>query len=344
MHHDNQWRPAERHSRSHTPYQRHKLKNANWVTPEEASVIDKHYNHWRYHDNWYRKPDYHLEKGLLKKYVGKPYEDFLKVWHDRTKNLRRQGVVMELNYIENKPTDEANTREEYYVDFDGIIRVNEDYPVWRRGKKPIKIVEKEVVKYHLKREIYNKDFWASTPFYMILPILRRYFSTSDYHEILAGGITQDKFNRMKESAIYSGLDYTIDRFKHKHNTRLLENNPHAYRGFSNWCHYNCFADLFDADYSESVCRYVYPGTPEYARIIAEQNDADRKARREHNQRKDEYLSSLLHNIEADRKTREDALNSQKIAKHGFDENESFRGEDYHGQKRKKHKGDWAIEA
>ena len=125
------------------------------------------------------------------------------------------------------------------------------------------------------------------------------------------------------------------RYKHKHNTKLLENNPHAYRGCTNWCYYNGFRDLFDVDYSDSVYRYIYPGSPEYARIEAEKQDANRKAYREYKQQKEEYLSGLLHNIEADRKAREDALNDQKIAKHGFNENESFRGDEYHGQKRKK---------
>ncbi len=335
MKHDNQWRPSESRSRSYTPYQRHKLKNSNWITPEEAKAISKHYNHWRYGGSQYREPDWHLEKTLIKKYIGKPYRDFLKAWHDRTKSLRKQGVPLELNHISDRLTDEPDPRDEFYVDMDGIIRKNQDYPVWKHGKKPIKIVEKEIIKYNLKPEIHNNNYWFSTPFFDILFILRRYFSKTDYNEILEGGIPKDKFDRMAENAIYSGLEYTIDRYKHKHNTKLLENNPHAYRGCTNWCYYNGFRDLFDVDYSDSVYQYIYPESPEYARIEAEKQDANRKANREYKQQKEEYLSGLLHNIESDRKAREDALNDQKIAKHGFDKDESFRGADYHGQKRKK---------
>lgn len=334
MKYDNQWRPSESRSRSYAPYQRHKLKDVNWVTSEEAKAISKHHNHWRRGDSRYREPDWHLEKTLIKKYIGKPYRDFLKAWHDRTKSLRKQGVPLELNYISDRLTDEPDSRDEFYVDMDGIIRKNQDYPVWKHGKKPIKIVKKEIIKYNLKPEIHNNNYWFS-PFFDILFILRRYFSKTDYNEILEGGIPKDKFDRMTENAIYSGLEYIIDRYKHKHNTKLLENNPHAYRGCTNWCYYNGFRDLFDVDYSDSVYRYIYPGSPEYARIEAEKQDANRKAYREYKQQKEEYLSGLLHNIEADRKAREDALNDQKIAKHGFNENESFRGDEYHGQKRKK---------
>ena len=334
MKYDNQWRPSESRSRSYAPYQRHKLKDVNWVTSEEAKAISKHHNHWRRGDSRYREPDWHLEKTLIKKYIGKPYRDFLKAWHDRTKSLRKQGVPLELNYISDRLTDEPDSRDEFYVDMDGIIRKNQDYPVWKHGKKPIKIVKKEIIKYNLKPEIHNNNYWFS-PFFDILFILRRYFSKTDYNEILEGGIPKDKFDRMTENAIYSGLEYIIDRYKHKHNTKLLENNPHAYRGCTNWCYYNGFRDLFDVDYSDSVYRYIYPGSPEYARIEAEKQDANRKAYREYKQQKEEYLSGLLHNIEADRKAREDALNDQKIAKHGFNENESFRGDEYHGKKKKK---------
>lgn len=337
MKYDNQWRPAEHHNRSYAPYQRHKLKNSNWTTPEEANAISKHYNHWRYGGSWYREPDWHLEKTLIKKYIGKPYCDFLKAWHDRTKSLRRQGILMELRYINNSPTNEPDSRDEFYVDLDGIICVNEKYRCWQKVKKPIKVIEKEVIKYNLKPEIHNNNYWFSTPFHDILFILRRYFSKTDYNEILAGGIPKDKFDRMSENAIHSGLDYSIDKFKHMYNAQLLKNNPNAYPGSHNWCYYQCFDDLFNADYSESIYRYIYPGTPEYVRITSELNDAKRKAEREYNQQNEEYLSNLLYSIEVNRKSKEKQENSIKISKHGFDENESFRGDEYHGQKRKKNK-------
>ncbi len=90
---------------------------------------------------------------------------------------------------------------------------------------------------------------------------------------------------------------------------------------------------------------IYPGTPEYSRITAEQNDAANKARREYKQQNEEFASDLLHNIETDRKAKEDEINRQKIIKHGFDEDESFRGPEYHGKKYKKRKNNnWAIES
>ena len=172
---------------------------------------------------------------------------------------------------------------------------------------------------------------------MILPILRRYFSVTDYNDIIGGNIYQDRFDKLVENSTYSGINIAIDMFARKYNNRLQENNPRAYKYRHDWCYYCYFKDLFDKDYSESIYRYIYPGTPEYDRIMAERRDARRKAIREYKRENEEYLSNLLGSIDADRKAREVQENSIRIAKHGFDENESFRGDEYHGQKRKKHK-------
>lgn len=342
MKHDKQWNPSEHHSKGYAPYQRHKLKAANWVTPEEAVAISKHCNKWNHSGIWSLQPDWRLELDLLNKYVDKPYNDFLKAWHNRTKRLRRQGVPLELNHIESKLTDNPDSREEFYVDLDGIIRVNKNYRRWRRGKEPIKVIEKEVVKYHLDDKIHSKNWCTSTPFHMILSILSHYLSVTDYNDILDGGISKEKFDRLVQSSMYSGINYAIDKFARNHNKELSKNNPRFYMGSPRYCRYDCFKDLFVADYSESVYRYIYPGSPEYSQIVAERNDASNKARREYKKQMDEYRTGLLHNIEADRKAREEEINRQKIIKHGFDENESFRGEEYHGKKHKRRK--MAIDA
>ena len=349
MKRDNQWRPHDKTRGSYAPYQRQRLKNTDWVTPEEGESISRHYNRWRKYwsrgrYNARREPDYKLEKNLIIKYIDKPFEDFLKAWHDRTRLLRNQGVVLDFSYIKPEMTDQPDKWNQYYVDMDGIIRVNSGYNCWSHGKNPIKIVEKEIIRYRIKSEIYNSDWWT-TPFAGIMQILRRYLSTSDYRAIVAGSISSETFERLVNSSMYSGINWTIDKFAHKHNQKLLESNPYAYRNNPDWCDYNCFKDLFDADYSGSIYRYIYPGTPEFARYEAERRDAERKNRREYLKQKEEYTASLLHNIEADRKAREAELNNQKIIKHGFDDKESFRGEEYHGQKRKKRNGDnWAIDA
>ena len=308
MKYDNQWRPSKRHHRNYAPYQRQKLKSLNWETPEAAESISKHYNHWRYRDNWYRNPDYHLEKKLLKKYINKPYNDFLRTWHDRTKSLRKQGTNLKLNYITINPTDNLNTRKEFYVDSNGIIRQNSEYYAWRRKKKkqPIKIVVKEIVEYRLKSDIYNNSRWRNMPFRDILYILQKYLSIVDYHAVIGGCIPNTTYIRLCNSARFSGIDNAIYGYRMKYNNNLI--GP----GSNGWCYYSCFTDLFEKDYSKSKYRYIYPGTPEYIRYYAEKSDA-----------------------KADRKLRDTMENSIKIAKHGFDEAESFRGPEYHGGKRKK---------
>lgn len=346
MKRDNQWRPSEHRNKGYAPYQRHKLKDANWVTPEEAATISKRCNKWRRNGIWDREPDWDLERKLINKYVNKPYDMFIKTWHERTKRLRKQGVLLELRYIKPTMTDNPSTWDEFYVDTEGIIRKNDTYR-WRfnKNKKPIKVVEKEIVKYRLHEEIYNENRWCQTPFYGILSVLRKYFSTTDYNDIINNGIDAVKFNKLVDRSMNSGINSAIEKWARKHNKELCENNPHAYRGTRGWCPYDSFKDLFVADYSESIYRYIYPGTAEYSRITAEQNDATNKARREYKQQNEEFISGLLHNIETDRKAKEDEINRQKIIKHGFDENESFRGPEYHGKKRKRRKNNnWAIES
>jgi len=343
MKHDKQWNPSEHHNKGYAPYQRHKLKASNWVTPEEAAMISKRCNKWCHNGIWGREPDWNLERKLINKYVDKPYDVFIKAWHERTKQLRKQGVLLELRCIKPTLTDSPSTWDEFYVDTEGIIRKNDNYR-WRfnRNKKPIKVVEKEVVKYHLDDKIYSKNWCTPTPFHMILSILSHYLSVTDYNDILDGGISKEKFDRLVQSSMHSGINYAIDKFARNHNKELGKNNPRFYMGSPGYCRYDCFNDLFVADYSESVYRYIYPGTPEYSQIVAERNDASNKARREYKKQMDDYRAGLLHNIEANRKAKEDEINRQKIIKHGFDENESFRGEEYHGKKHKRRK--MAIDA
>ena len=65
MKRDNQWRPSEHRSKEYAPYQRHKLKDANWVTSEEAATISKRCNKWRRNGIWEREPDWDLERKLI---------------------------------------------------------------------------------------------------------------------------------------------------------------------------------------------------------------------------------------------------------------------------------------
>jgi hypothetical protein len=77
------------------------------------------------------------------------------------------------------------------------------------------------------------------------------------------------------------------------------------------------------------------GTSKHKQYRHESIKAYKKEERKRKREKLEKEERLLHNIEEDRKRKERDENSLKILKHGFDEEISFRGEEYHGKKKKR---------
>ena len=76
------------------------------------------------------------------------------------------------------------------------------------------------------------------------------------------------------------------------------------------------------------------GTAEYTKYKAEEKDRKNKEEREKKKLNEETISTLLWSIEDKRKADELAKNIINRDRLGFDD-ESFKGEFYHGQKRKK---------
>ena len=86
---------------------------------------------------------------------------------------------------------------------------------------------------------------------------------------------------------------------------------------------------------------VYPkqvsysrGTKDFSRYCAEKKKRDRKSERERKKRREEKNQWILYKMEAMKKEKEEQLNTITRDRLGFNE-ESFIGEPYHGQKRKK---------
>ena len=82
------------------------------------------------------------------------------------------------------------------------------------------------------------------------------------------------------------------------------------------------------------CDILMEGTTEYIKYKAEEKDRKNKEEREKKKLNEETISTLLWSIEDKRKADELAKNIINRDRHGFDD-ESFKGEFYHGQKRKK---------
>jgi hypothetical protein len=106
------------------------------------------------------------------------------------------------------------------------------------------------------------------------------------------------------------------------------------------------ADRWTKDGSQSIFDQLFPtyeyrrydtlyeGTPAYIQYMKEKEDAKRKDERERKKNREIYLDNLLYTIEQKRKLAEISKNIIDRDRLGFNE-ESFIGEPYHGQKRKK---------
>lgn len=96
---------------------------------------------------------------------------------------------------------------------------------------------------------------------------------------------------------------------------------------------------YDHRVKEIIDRYVWKwewnkGDPGYKQIKAEHDAFKRKEKREREKLAEEQRENLLHYLEAQKKQRDLEKDIISRDRHGFDE-ESFKGEFYHGQKRKK---------
>lgn len=335
MKHDKQWRPNEKRKSSWAPYQRAKLKDVRPHTAIEAETICKYANnwtrHWKHYWQWKMDVDYILEEKLLQKYLNKPFADFERAWHTRTKYLRDKGFQPELDMIDTEPDVALNNAYAYYVDSQGIIRRNEDHWKFSHKIKPIKVVVNEVVEYVLRDDIYNENHPWSCEHKGLVEILRKFLKTNEFRAIVDRSISEAKFNSIKNRLSYTGINFAI----HEYCKRYDEAHWLGGRHYSARCPYNRFDDMFVKDTSKSTYRYIEPGTKEFRRYYAE-SDKQRKMEYKRNRRlKRQAEETLLQEIEASRKARVYYENSQKIVKHGFSETESFRGEEYHGQKRKR---------
>lgn len=84
--------------------------------------MKKTYSGWdEWHGPWI---NYHHVNGLINKFVGKPYDKFIKVWHAKLKKVSeyiRQTYSLQ-SRIDLKPTTHRWYSVKFYVDSNGIIR------------------------------------------------------------------------------------------------------------------------------------------------------------------------------------------------------------------------------
>lgn len=263
---------------------------------------------WKYHSHFNNECWNYISK-TLDNSVGKKfdavYSDICKKFSKDKDYEFRQEFLSRINL--NGPTSNICSRSSYYLDEDKIIRSYEE----KRHNKPRKEIilgkKGEKAFYYINRETFFK-------YPMVLNRVRQKLGNSTLFDIL----NLDKVSQKEGRNIVSVVsDFLYDNY-----------------GYSKWGPRNLKISEFIREVVESTYETCEAGSKKHLQFLAESKDAKRKDRRNYKKFKEEEASELLYRIELKRKLAKLQLNEVTRDRLGFDE-ESFKGEFYHGQKRKK---------
>ena len=263
------------------------------------------YNSWDY-DHYDRK-SYHYISRILENSVGK---DFDKVFSDICNKFRkkknynfRREFLRQIDPYYRAPRRRWRYNG-YYIDENRIIR-SYDAPEKKRKKVRVKVVDRPTKYFTANTRVFKEYSGVKA---MVLQYLGHTLSYKLFHEKLPM-----KYYYLVVCHIEKALDYLYPK-------KSYRKAPSEF--------------LLIIDESEYVT--YYEGERKFYKYLAETKDASNKVVREKKKKKEIYLSSLLNFIEAERKSRERLENGVTRDRLGFAE-DSFTGEFYHGQKRKKRK-------
>ena len=196
--------------------------------------------------------------------------------------------------------------------------------------------------YNERRKLY-RDYKLSDKLTIVDPDIENTYRIRE-------DITDSEIEKMRGMLIKNG-SYVGDKFNHIVNGGILPASK--YREFidsikedgkikSRWVYGGYDYIYYTRKYIEScfvmneenIVHVFDANSSEYRQYKKERQDKEHKERREYKKQKDEYNESLLFCIEYNRKRKEEEKNNIDRDRLGFDEN-SFIGEGYHGQQRKK---------
>lgn len=147
-----------------------------------------------------------------------------------------------------------------------------------------------------------------------------------------GSYVGDKFNHIVNGGILPASKYR--EFIESINEDGKIKNRWAYGGYDYIYDTRKYIESCFVMSEENVVHVFDANSSEYRQYKKERQDKKHKEQREYKRQKDEYNESLLYCIEYNRKRKEEEKNNIDRDRLGFDEN-SFIGEGYHGQQRKK---------
>ena len=253
-------------------------------------------------------------------HIGKNFNETFSEFCQRfPKVMERYNTRAEFLSRFKNPDTEMIYSNDFYVDANGNIQAAEPF---HKPRKHIKVYHDDTpTKIIVKPNLLLIDRCDPIKQYIYHSL-----GKGAYDEIMSG--KEIEFNHF-ERFISNTCNFN---FKHKI-TELAKTHLHLKPRFSYCRDDSIFNQLFPKhEYREFDV--LYEGTPEYVKYKAEEKNRKNKEEREKKKLKEETLSTLLWSIEDKRKAAEIAKDIIDRDRLGFDD-ESFNGEFYHGQKRKK---------
>lgn len=294
---------------------------------------------------------------FLKGHIGKSYDktysefrekfphqygkiDVVKNFKDRFLDIATWAKLKERRWTNNPFTLDWS----YYVDEQGIIR-NMYLDVEKAKPKEKNLVEVNVRSAEWMYRFNPVVFEDGAVYAMVLNALPRKFhkyvepditfSESIYHEItrfLTFGTFVRDITNVRSERFWNDNGYDIrdvyDYEWDKTNKQYIKTYRCTQLNFSS-VEYFLFTKRLVKD-----CDYMEVGTPEHKKYVSETKQKKEKELKEREKEFNERMSHALSDITYERKHKDDVKNIIDRDRLGFDEN-SFKGDFYHGQKRKK---------
>lgn len=279
---------------------------------KDCCLFRKEIDMWDVKDNRYRgrgyNKVYNYTQRFWEKHLGENYNDCISILF---KNVNEKFKVSDRSFYDfelHSYDDDHRTCYDNYCVKDGKVAITKTSK-WKRNKnRNIVVVDNtEVVGVILDKKNYPSD---------VLDFIFQSVGRNVFNEM---------FNEMMSYERFKKLTSLVDNcFYYLHNSYIWKDRFNNI-GRIDWC----FDQIKIGDYFE-VGRKSNLGK----KIIAEGNDKTNKSIRDNRRSKKQQECKILSDLMKERKRQSKLEDEIKLRKHGFDEN-SFRGESYHGQKRKK---------
>ena len=253
----------------------------------------------------------------LRKSIGKNFDNIKKhIYEKMSHNIMARH---EDNIVDHIMCRYIGENEKFILDSQNRIRLNEKYlekcKKWRddRMSGKLTIVDTSIeTTYRLREDITDSEI-----------------DKLKYMLIKNGSYNKEFFNHISNGGIISRKKYQDFIYSIRYDDTIEVRYGYDYIYETRKYAESCFSI-----YSNNVVYIFDEKSSEYKNYKKMCSDRKRKDRREKKKEREEYNNDLLFRIEYKKKQREEEKNNIDRDRLGFDEN-SFKGEPYHGQKRKK---------